>query len=72
MILELDYCFVVQLAAMSLQQDESAKGYFDPLPEVPRNGGVGQGQWDWIEEQLKASTADYILVAGHYPVKILE
>lgn len=25
-------------------------------------------QWDWIEAQMKASTADYLLVVGHYPV----
>jgi len=25
-------------------------------------------QQEWIEEQLSTSTADYIIVAGHYPV----
>ena len=25
-------------------------------------------QWTWIENTIKASTADYVLVAGHYPV----
>eukprot|EP00051_Salpingoeca_urceolata_P033091 m.18904 g.18904 ORF g.18904 m.18904 type:complete len:324 (+) comp5814_c0_seq1:76-1047(+) len=29
---------------------------------------VADTQWQWIEDTLKASTADYLVVAGHYPV----
>lgn len=25
-------------------------------------------QWSWLEDRLRSSTADYIFVAGHYPV----
>jgi hypothetical protein len=45
---------------------EGEAGYFDPLPEVAR--ATANVQWTWIEDQLKNSKADYILVAGHYPV----
>ena len=60
--------FPVDLAAMNPVQEESAPGYFDPLPERLRSSGLAQAQWDWIEAQMKASTADYLIVAGHYPV----
>ena len=26
------------------------------------------GQWKWLNATLQASTADYLIVAGHYPV----
>ena len=29
---------------------------------------VSIGQWEWIENKLNESTADYLFVAGHYPV----
>jgi hypothetical protein len=45
---------------------EDHPDYFKPLPELPKSHG--QEQWDWIEAQLNASTADYIFVGGHYPV----
>jgi hypothetical protein len=40
--------------------------YFQKLPLMPKT--YDQPQWDWIEAQLAASTADYLIVAGHYPV----
>eukprot|EP01035_Chromulina_nebulosa_P023116 gene23116-29953_t len=58
----------VDLAAMNSVQEEAVPGYFDPLPERLRSDGLAKAQWDWIEEKMKASTADYLLVAGHYPV----
>ena len=30
--------------------------------------GLAVLQWEWLESRLKASTADFIVVAGHYPV----
>jgi len=49
-----------------LKVKEEDPSYFDPLPEVSKeHAGT---QWAWIEAQLKASTADYVLVGGHYPV----
>jgi len=56
----------VDLAALGKVPEESAPGYFDPLPELPRQ--LAATQWDWIEAEMKASTADYLLVGGHYPV----
>eukprot|EP00981_Chlorochromonas_danica_P014231 scaffold7567_cov167-Ochromonas_danica.AAC.11 len=40
--------------------------YFSPLPNMPRAHAASQ--WDWIENKLSTSTADYLLVVGHYPV----
>jgi len=37
------------------------------LPE-PTNLTSTASQWTWIENQLAASTADYLWVAGHYPI----
>ena len=38
--------------------------YFDALPSRPRS--AASEQWTWIEEQMQASTAQYLLVGGHY------
>lgn len=56
----------VDLSSLSLAKSKEEKGFFDPLPEQPLS--KDQTQWTWIEEQLKSSKADYILVGGHYPV----
>ena len=34
----------------------------------PEEIHVARKQWDWLESTLKESTADYLLVGGHYPV----
>eukprot|EP00929_Paragymnodinium_shiwhaense_P028558 TRINITY_DN1652_c0_g1_i1.p1 TRINITY_DN1652_c0_g1~~TRINITY_DN1652_c0_g1_i1.p1 ORF type:complete len:368 (-),score=46.95 TRINITY_DN1652_c0_g1_i1:422-1456(-) len=34
----------------------------------PENVTAAEDQWSWIEDQLKASTADFLYVAGHYPM----
>lgn len=41
-------------------------GYFNPLPLLTK--AHAEAQWAWLESELKASTADYIMVGGHYPV----
>jgi len=56
----------VNLASANPISDENEEGYFDPIPEVPRS--YGETQWDWLVAQLAASTADYIMVGGDYPV----
>lgn len=38
-----------------------------PLPG-PGNLTAAADQWSWIEQQLKSSTADFLWVAGHYPI----
>eukprot|EP00600_Ochromonadales_sp_CCMP1393_P003243 CAMPEP_0174991380 /NCGR_PEP_ID=MMETSP0004_2-20121128/21859_1 /TAXON_ID=420556 /ORGANISM="Ochromonas sp., Strain CCMP1393" /LENGTH=322 /DNA_ID=CAMNT_0016245121 /DNA_START=81 /DNA_END=1049 /DNA_ORIENTATION=- len=56
----------VDLSGESLTLDEKDPNYFKPLP--PRERSVRSEEWDWIEEKMSASTADYLLVGGHYPV----
>mmetsp|Transcript_77776 Transcript_77776/g.137165 ORF Transcript_77776/g.137165 Transcript_77776/m.137165 type:complete len:346 (-) Transcript_77776:44-1081(-) len=34
----------------------------------PKHLGSAESQWSWIEDQLKSSTADFLFVAGHYPI----
>ncbi len=56
----------VDLCSMNVAADESEPHYFDPLPLRPRE--MASEQWAWIEAQLAASTADYLMVGGHFPV----
>eukprot|EP00047_Mylnosiga_fluctuans_P024351 m.159210 g.159210 ORF g.159210 m.159210 type:complete len:332 (+) comp9837_c0_seq1:19-1014(+) len=37
-------------------------------PPGPADVDAAETQWEWIEAQLAASTADYLWVAGHFPV----
>lgn len=37
-------------------------------PRGPANVTLASETYDWVEEKLQASTADYLWVAGHYPV----
>ena len=46
--------------------EEGHPQYFDALPEQPKS--VATAQWDWIEAEMAASKAQYLIVAGHYPV----
>ena len=39
----------------------------DQLPG-PADQAAADAQLEWLEDKLKASTADFIIVAGHYPV----
>lgn len=42
---------------------------FDYMPpEGPSDPAGAEEQWAWLEQQLASSRADYILVAGHFPV----
>lgn len=34
----------------------------------PENGSSAEKQWAWIADQLRSSTADFLWVAGHYPI----
>ena len=48
-------------------------GLSDPVdPTLPyefiHRESVANIQWEWIEDQLNSSRADWLLVAGHYPV----
>jgi len=37
-------------------------------PAGPKDNVAAQDHWKWIENTLTASTADYLIVAGHYPI----
>jgi len=37
-------------------------------PPGPLDEGIAQKQWAFIEDAMASSTADYLFVAGHYPV----
>lgn len=39
-----------------------------PQPPGPKDPVLAQKWYDWIEERLNRSNADYIWIAGHYPV----
>lgn len=50
----------------TIDVEESHPDYFNPIPERPR--AMSEAAWQWIEDQMSASTAMYLLVGGHYPV----
>jgi len=60
----------ILLAGNSQVDDEN--GTWTSLPGShlpgPENEEAAQNQMDWIRETLEKSAADYIIVAGHYPV----
>eukprot|EP00054_Salpingoeca_dolichothecata_P003394 m.26786 g.26786 ORF g.26786 m.26786 type:complete len:331 (-) comp13821_c0_seq1:113-1105(-) len=39
-----------------------------PQPPGPKDAKVAETQWQWLKDQMSASKADYLWVAGHYPV----
>ena len=34
----------------------------------PEDAGLADAQLEWLERTLAASTAQYLVVAGHYPI----
>jgi len=56
----------VDLCGTNAVQDIAVEGYFDALPSP--NAAAPNANWQWIEDQLAASKADYLFVGGHYPV----
>mmetsp|Transcript_96641 Transcript_96641/g.201997 ORF Transcript_96641/g.201997 Transcript_96641/m.201997 type:complete len:379 (+) Transcript_96641:326-1462(+) len=34
----------------------------------PEHAGVAAQQWEWLEQKLSTSTADFLWVAGHFPI----
>lgn len=47
---------------------ETDPRFFDPLPEIPASELPNNPQWNFINDALVASKANYTLVVGHYPV----
>jgi len=57
------------------QQDlEFCQRHNIPLSECkleitgPSDSDSAQEEWDWLKQELEQSTADFLIVAGHYPV----
>lgn len=42
--------------------------FLDQQPKAPHSGVQANKQLIWLQERLARSKADYLLVAGHYPV----
>lgn len=42
----------------------------DPTEQTPgpADEALAASQWDWIKSELETSTAEFVLVYGHYPV----
>ena len=40
----------------------------EPNGPLPADAPTAEEQWAWLESKMKASTADYLWVGGHYPV----
>ena len=36
-------------------------------PPGPANMAAAESEWDWIEDTLASSNADWIIMGGHYP-----
>ena len=57
----------VKLSGQSSNAEDALRLKGCELPG-PANLTAAQSQLQWIDETLAASTADYVIVAGHYPV----
>ena len=57
----------VVLAGLNDRTDAAHPSYFDP-PAGPRSEEESTKHLRWIDRRLARSTADYLFVAGHYPV----
>ena len=62
--LHVDLLASLCIGAAGGESPEADAHYFDALPPRPRS--AASEQWTWIEEQMQASTAQYLLVGGHY------
>lgn len=68
--LEIIMIDTIQLAGVACFPLENAfsEEYFKPPPGPEYNQEQATATLNWIERKLKASDADYLMVAGHYPI----
>ncbi|VDK48144.1 unnamed protein product [Anisakis simplex] len=70
-----DFLMIDTIVLCGNTRDIDNAGFFDMIfadvsknPNNPRDPEAARKQWQWIEEQLSQSKADYLFVAGHYPI----
>lgn len=67
-----DFVMIDTILLAGNNQVDNENGTWTSLPGSalpgPESEEAAQNQMDWIHETLDKSTADYIIVAGHYPV----
>jgi tartrate-resistant acid phosphatase type 5 len=63
----LDVVFIdtVDLSGNTVGQEDEP-GYYAKLPY--KSVEEAAEQWAWLEEKMGESTADYLIVAGHFPI----
>lgn len=57
----------IELVGMNAVREAHLPGYFDQ-PPGPLSSTNANIQWDWLENKLRNSVADYLFVGGHFPV----
>jgi len=62
--------FFIDTVILSGNTDDNEKYGLDEWaqPHGPINQVAADEQWDWLEKAMENSTANYLWVAGHYPV----
>lgn len=65
--LEIFFIDTVIISGNSDDNEKNGLGKWDqPIPPVDQ--APADAQWDWLNQSMASSTADYLWVAGHYPV----
>ena len=59
---------VIASATEDGQYSDELKDEWPHLGAMPPEAPTAAQQWMWLEATLKASTADYVWVGGHFPV----
>lgn len=67
-VVEIVLIDTVELSGNSQLNDEDTEFLLGSELPGPENLTAAQSQLQWLEKTLAASTAEYLIVAGHYPV----
>lgn len=62
-----DFVMFDSVTVAGMSYHDSATGAFVAAPG-PADAVAAESQWQWLEDQLAASKADYLFVGTHYPV----
>uniref|UniRef100_A0A915B4J4 Tartrate-resistant acid phosphatase type 5 n=2 Tax=Parascaris univalens TaxID=6257 RepID=A0A915B4J4_PARUN len=73
--IKVDFIMIDTIVLCGNTRDVEDSSFFEMLfadvsenPNHPKDPKAAQVQWEWIKQQLDESTAEYVFVAGHYPV----